>query len=231
MPEVLSGEVTWEGLNGHRCRNPAEPSKGRDLRADRHAGEGKTVPLGQPLIDTLERMGCGGVLLDEMGYGLLTNPVALRLLRDEVGPPSGPVEEREWLRNAIKRLLRSSSERFTLKADAWVTIHREDKRDLALHAVPIGEGDVQARTMVILVDLSTTPQPRSEVLEKLFGLTAAEARLAIQIGRGDTPADIALENGVSIATVRSPLASVFAKTQTSRQAELVALLARVAILP
>jgi len=189
------------------------------------------VPLGQPLIDTLERMGCGGVLLDEMGYALLTNPVALRLLRDEVGPPSGPVEEREWLRNAIKRLLRSSSERFTLKADAWVTIHREDKRDLALHAVPIGEGDVQARTMVILVDLSTTPQPRSEVLEKLFGLTAAEARLAIQIGRGDTPADIALENGVSIATVRSQLASVFAKTQTSRQAELVALLARVAILP
>jgi DNA-binding CsgD family transcriptional regulator len=55
--------------------------------------------------------------------------------------------------------------------------------------------------------------------------------LAVQITRGDTPADIARETGVSIATVRSQLASVFAKTQTGRQAELVALLARVAILP
>ena len=157
--------------------------------------------------------------------------MAVRLLREEVGAPSAQVDEVEWIRGAIKRLLRCSSERFTLNTDAWVTIHRQGKRDLALHAAPIGDGDVQARTMLILVDLSTTPQPRSEALEKLFGLTAAEARLAVQITRGDTPADIALESGVSIATVRSQLASVFAKTQTSRQAELVALLARVAILP
>jgi DNA-binding CsgD family transcriptional regulator len=34
-----------------------------------------------------------------------------------------------------------------------------------------------------------------------------------------------------MATVRSQLASVLAKTQTRRQAELVALLARIAILP
>jgi DNA-binding CsgD family transcriptional regulator len=189
------------------------------------------VPLGKPLLEALERMGCGGVVLDEVGYALLTNPTAERLLREEVGPPSGLVEEREWVRHAIKRLLRGSSERFTLNADAWVTIHREDKRDLVLHATPIGGGDAQAYTVLIIVDLSTIPQPKSEVLQKLFGLTAAEARLAIQITRGETPADIALGNGVSIATVRSQLAAVFAKTQTSRQAELVALLARVAILP
>jgi DNA-binding CsgD family transcriptional regulator len=185
-----------------------------------------------PLIDALERMGCGGMLLDEGGYALLTNPTALRLLWDEVGPPSGHVEEREWVCSAIKRLLRSSSERFAVNANTWVTIQREDKRDLALYAVPIGgAGDALARTILILVDLSTAPQPRAAVLEKLFGLTGAEARLAIQIGRGETPADIALEHGVSMPTVRSQLASVFAKTQTSRQAELVALLARIAILP
>jgi DNA-binding CsgD family transcriptional regulator len=190
------------------------------------------APLGQPLIEALERMGCGGVLLDETGDALLTNPTAARLLRENVGPPSGQVDEREWVRSAIRRLLRSSSERFTLNADTWVTIPRADKRDLVLHAVAIGEaGDAQAHTVLILVDLSTSPQPQPEVLETLFGLTSAEAKLAVRITRGDTPADIALENGVSIATVRSQLAAVFAKTQTSRQAELVALLARVAILP
>jgi DNA-binding CsgD family transcriptional regulator len=190
------------------------------------------VPLGQPLIEALERMGCGGVLLDEVCHALLTNPTALGLLRDEVGSPAGAVEEQEWVRSAIKRLLRKASARFTLDAEAWVTIQREDRRDLALHAVPIGgAGDVSACTMLILVDLSTAPQPKPAVLERLFGLTGVEARLAIRIGRGDTPADVAQETGVSMATVRSQLAAVFAKTQTSRQAELVALLARVAILP
>ena len=64
-----------------------------------------------------------------------------------------------------------------------------------------------------------------------FGLTAAEAKVAVQIGRGDMLADIAGEHGVSVATVRSQLASVFAKTQTRRQTELAMLLARIAILP
>jgi DNA-binding CsgD family transcriptional regulator len=190
------------------------------------------APVGQPLIEVLERMGCGGVLLDEAGDAVLTNPAAARLLQENAGPPSGLVDEREWVRSAIKRLLRSSSERVTPEADAWVTISREDKRALVLHAVPIeASGDVQASTVLILVDLNTSPQPQPEILETLFGLTSAEAKLAVRITRGDTPADIALENGVSLATVRSQLAAVFAKTQTSRQAELAALLARVAILP
>ena len=47
------------------------------------------------------------------------------------------------------------------------------------------------------------PTPQPEVLEKLFGLTRAEAELAIRIGRGDTLKDVALENGVSTATVSS----------------------------
>ena len=51
------------------------------------------------------------------------------------------------------------------------------------------------------------------------------------IASGATPAEIAADNLVSMATVRSQLASVLAKTQTRRQAELVALLARLAILP
>jgi DNA-binding CsgD family transcriptional regulator len=59
----------------------------------------------------------------------------------------------------------------------------------------------------------------------MFGLTPAEAKLSVEISRGKSPTDIACLNGVSIATVRSQLAAVFAKTQTSRQTELVGLLA------
>ena len=42
---------------------------------------------------------------------------------------------------------------------------------------------------------------------------------------------IAKDHRVCVATVRSQLASVFAKTNTRRQTELAMLLARIAILP
>jgi DNA-binding CsgD family transcriptional regulator len=69
------------------------------------------------------------------------------------------------------------------------------------------------------------------MLQRMFGLTMAETRLAIQMARGDVPADVARSRRLSRTTIRSQLASVFAKTQTRRQAELVTLLARVAVLP
>lgn len=119
-----------------------------------------------------------------------------------------------------------------MAADTWVTIPREGQRDLVVHAVPLGNGgDPDAQTMVIMVDLAGSYEPNPEVLQRMFGLTAAEAKLALRIVRGDTPADIAQETCVSIATVRSQLAAVFAETHTSRQAELVGLLARVSLLP
>jgi DNA-binding CsgD family transcriptional regulator len=57
-----------------------------------------------------------------------------------------------------------------------------------------------------------------------FGLTRAEARLACAIAEGRSPAEAAALFGRKLTTVRSQLRQVFAKTGTSRQAELVALL-------
>jgi DNA-binding CsgD family transcriptional regulator len=111
-------------------------------------------------------------------------------------------------------------------------VPRGDQRPLAMHAVPVGDGTLNGvHTAIILIDLEEAPEPNPTVLQKMFGLTAAEADLAIRIARGETPADIAQEKKITIATVRSQLASVLAKTRTKRQAELVSLLARVSILP
>lgn len=69
------------------------------------------------------------------------------------------------------------------------------------------------------------------MLRRLFGLTAAETRLALQLARGDQLADVARKSEVSLCTIRSQLGTVFGKTNTRRQAELVTLLTRLAILP
>ncbi|TIP55730.1 helix-turn-helix transcriptional regulator, partial [Mesorhizobium sp.] len=59
-----------------------------------------------------------------------------------------------------------------------------------------------------------------------FRLTASEARLARKICTGHGVEAAADELGVSYETGRNQLKSVFAKTQTHRQSELVALLTR-----
>lgn len=63
------------------------------------------------------------------------------------------------------------------------------------------------------------------IVAGVFGLTPAEARVAVAIAGGRTVEAIAVEHAVSVSTVRSQLRGVFEKTGTTRQAELVSLLA------
>ena len=187
--------------------------------------------LGQPLLDTLERMGYGGILFDRHGNALHANASAVRILQREIDNPPDP-PTLDWIRVSANRLLARGKARYTRAADVWVIVPRVDGRNLVLHSVEIGSGRKRLPGRVIIaVDLYESAHPQPEVLNTLFGLTQAEARLAVYILQGESPAEIAHRNGTSIATVRSQLASVFAKTQTSRQAELVSLLARVSILP
>jgi DNA-binding CsgD family transcriptional regulator len=57
-----------------------------------------------------------------------------------------------------------------------------------------------------------------------FGLTKAEARLALRLAEGTSLASAAQAFNVKLTTIRSQLQQVFAKTGTSRQTELVAML-------
>ncbi|MGB3387432.1 MAG: response regulator [Pseudaminobacter sp.] len=61
-------------------------------------------------------------------------------------------------------------------------------------------------------------------LSASFGLTPAEARVALALTEGKTLAGIAAEFEVSRTTIAFHMRNVFQKTETSRQAELVAAL-------
>jgi DNA-binding CsgD family transcriptional regulator len=76
-----------------------------------------------------------------------------------------------------------------------------------------------------IIDPGRQSTPAPEVLMELFGLTQAEARVALQIGAGKSTAEIAANSGVKIGTVRSQVISIFAKTGLNRQAD-VALFVR-----
>jgi DNA-binding CsgD family transcriptional regulator len=79
---------------------------------------------------------------------------------------------------------------------------------------------------IFISDPARVPVPRPQMLSSLFGLTPAEARLAVLMIQGHTLRESAEHVGVTFATVRSQLIQIFQKTGTSRQSQLISLLMR-----
>lgn len=98
--------------------------------------------------------------------------------------------------------------------------------DAELRAV-IGAGRDRA-VMITLAEPSRAARPRQDTLRQAFGLTAAESGVALKVLEGVALRSIAADSGVGVATVRSHLLRVFAKTGVHRQAELVRLLSSLA---
>jgi DNA-binding CsgD family transcriptional regulator len=112
-----------------------------------------------------------------------------------------------------------------------IIIPRQDKLPILMRIWPIDEAarwpSPQVRALLTLNALGPKPGPPAAILAKTFGLTPAEAKLACIIAGGVGPEIASLELKISRETARNQLKSVFAKTGTHRQSELVALLLQV----
>jgi DNA-binding CsgD family transcriptional regulator len=104
------------------------------------------------------------------------------------------------------------------------------QRPLGLIFTPMlfaqGEGGAPRRVAIWIVDTESPAGANERLLATLFGLSPAEARLALWLVAGHTPEECARRAGVGVATVRSQLHNIYVKTGTRRQAELVALLCK-----
>ena len=100
---------------------------------------------------------------------------------------------------------------------------------MVLHVIPVrgSARDVftQAVALLVVTPVDRAVVPTAEVLQGLFDLTPAEARVARGIGQAETVDALADATGVNRETVRSQLKAVLSKTGLSRQQELVSLLA------
>jgi DNA-binding CsgD family transcriptional regulator len=110
---------------------------------------------------------------------------------------------------------------------------REGRPPVIVHLVPIkgAAHDVFASGIAILVATPVVAKevPTANVVQGLFDLTPAEAKLAALVAAGHPPATAALKLGVSIQTARTTLKRILAKTGVGRQADLVGLLQGAAI--
>jgi DNA-binding CsgD family transcriptional regulator len=85
------------------------------------------------------------------------------------------------------------------------------------------------RGVVLLHDRDARWRQDEGMLRQCFGLSAAEARLAAHVASGQALEHVAAALGIAKETARTHMKAPYAKTCVRRQAELVALLANVAV--
>ena len=100
---------------------------------------------------------------------------------------------------------------------------------MVLHVLPVRRQAADlfaaAAAIVVFTPVALKAVPGLSVIEGLFDLTAAEARVARAIAMCQTVEQTAEQFGVSRGTVRSQLKTVMLKTGLSRQSDLIGMLA------
>lgn len=137
-----------------------------------------------------------------------THDAALQKL---IAGATGRHENVEAARGGVMRLPRASG-----------------KPDLAVAVSPLADGDAWTQNgpvvFLLLTDPAAASAPAGETITQLFGLSAAEARVAERLIAGDSPEQAAAFLNIKTSTARWHLAALYRKTGTKRQAQLVRLL-------
>ncbi|WP_291298223.1 hypothetical protein [Elioraea sp.] len=95
-----------------------------------------------------------------------------------------------------------------------------------VQAIAVGGVEVHARGVLLVVTDPTVGTPDAALLQRLLGLTPAEAALATELATGVTLTAAAMRRGIGIETARTQLKAVLGKAGCAGQAELARLLSR-----
>lgn len=180
------------------------------------------------VVQTLQTLGLPGVLLKRNGTVVAAN----ELFEDHI-------PERFQDRRARMELCDGRAD--SLLNSALLQLDAEDGsvRSIALtrtkhlppavlHLIPIRRQahDVFGLGAIIglITPLISKKAVSADIIQGLFDLTAAEAKVAEKLGNNLSATEIAALNGTSIVTVRNQISSVLNKSGFHRQVDLVALL-------
>ncbi len=169
-------------------------------------------------------VGLGGrmVFTNAAGDTLLSEGQILSL-RAGVLQTAGPNGQSLAFETAISRAIKGDQALGI--AGIGVPLYGPTGEKAAAYVLPVAGNDVRGAMgpghCVVFVARRGEQLPMAvEVLRTVFDLTAAEARVATMIARGDGPAAIAEGLNISVNTVRTHLKHAFAKTSTADQTAL-----------
>jgi len=192
----------------------------------------------EALSATLDRLAMGVVVVAGENRILHANEAARHMLANggRIASHRGRLAARDAaadaeLSKAIE--LARSDEAALGVAGIGVSLGSGDMQPALAHVLPLAAGEVRTRLMpqATAAVFISTPEPRAvpdlRALAQTYGLTPAEARVAERLLSGaGSLAEVAAGLDVSLATVKTHLSQVFAKTGVWRQSDLVALIHR-----
>jgi DNA-binding CsgD family transcriptional regulator len=194
----------------------------------------------------LDRMAAGVFLLGERGEVMFANRGAARLFaaadglflrregpgRPDIGWLSATrADEEAVLREEIGRVVGRARPGFVPRPSSAVVVSRPTgKRPFVVQisplALPAGRSGRKGEAYAIgfIDDLEASARLDADLLGRLYGLTAAETRLAEALLSGDALGTISARLAIKESTVKTHLKRIFEKTRTNRQAQLMKLL-------
>jgi DNA-binding CsgD family transcriptional regulator/PAS domain-containing protein len=186
----------------------------------------------------LDQLGAAVIIADSHGRVIETNRAAERVLQrgDGLKIRNGKlgaldVSENAGLEAAIAA---AAVEQKTPAAIGRMRVRRHDGRlPYVLTVAPLGAdltGFGRPLAMIVLTDPDEC-SPSEKDLAEFFGLSPAESRLAVALLAGKKLAEVAMEFGVRITTLRTQLSSILQKTGVTRQVDLIRLLSNVTVIP
>ena len=193
------------------------------LQAQQPAPISARVPMnGLPFAALLVNKGGRVLELNDRADGLLREGQLLTVRHGSLAVTSSSVDHRR-LHAGLEQATRLVDPQSTTIA---ITVRR---RVIWLIIMPAGRATPQPCAFVHVLEERHCAVPSAHVLRSMFGLTPAEALVAIAITQGHTPNEIAIEYALALSTVRSQLSAVLRKTRTTRQVDLVRLFTRLSM--
>ena len=186
------------------------------------------------LTEALDRLRMGAVLLDTRGRILLANRAARQIEAQRDGlyldaggirgaTPTVTSRVREAVAAALEPvcLIDSRSGVVRMPRPSGRRAYRFLVAPLSRHKGSPILGESEAVAIAFLSDPDRSIDARPELVEELLGVTPAEARVTLELAHGATTAEVASALGIQVNTVRAHLKSVFSKTGTRSQPQLL----------
>lgn len=187
------------------------------------------------MVETLSHADKALALLTPSGRVLHMTAAFTPLLGDRLSVRDGSIHavnpaEDNLLHGLIARI---GSAQASTEPTQPIVLRRPAGRPLLARCLPVtgaARDFLGLARVVLAIDDLGLPKPTgaAEVLRAIFALTPSEARLASRIGNGEELREAAAIERISFETARTRLKSVYAKTGTGRQAELAAMIGRIA---
>jgi DNA-binding CsgD family transcriptional regulator len=193
---------------------------------------GRSALIG--ITNALDLVPRAAIAMDRTGSVVMTNSSAERLFGADIrvdGLRRLVVADKRAMADiqSLRDRLQSMPDDVAAPTGA-IVVRRLHKPPIIIRILPI-DGPARgpflaARVLLVLSDPSQRLTPTAELLRRAYGLTTAEANLAVLVATGISVDAAAEQLGVGKHTARNQLKAVFSKMGVHRQGELVALLLR-----